>query len=471
MTKQISRRDFIRGLSAAGLAAAALPRSFAFAAGSCEEIDRVLVVLHLNGGVCNNSLLPPRESGVFEAYRSQYPTLHIPLAEQLPLTSTVGLHPAMAHIHSLYAGTAGLSNIGVAAFNQVGFLRSNGADATDRSHEIATQQHAAGSIIPGQGDGSGWIGRFAREYCANDYNLINLAGTARLTRADGVPVLSGRRLADFPAIDDGFSGSTFNNFRRDQVAAFNSAGGTNSHPAQLMFQATSESARAASAQISAIRTAYLNDPPPAGTYIDRPGESWNLNTKFQDAAALIRGSAQSRVKVITLELVGFDTHSGQGALVDGVYGSLFTLDHSYLGPQANLIDKVDRGIFGFFKDLARLRAAGHSIPEVVVLVTSEVGRSFENQDRVAGLPHFGTDHGQSGACLVIGSGIQSQVGCANYSASKFLNVPTYERWLRGEMDVRMVYRDIVENFLNRSGAAIFPGDYPTHYVAAGSIFA
>lgn len=468
----INRRIFLKGLGALGITSGILPRGYALAStNSCEAINRVLVVLHLSGGVCNQSLLPPRQDSVFEAYRAQYPTLHIPLSNQLQLTGSVGLHPAMSNLHQIFTGTAGLDGIGVAVFNQVGFLREDGSDATDRSHEIATQQHAAGSINPGQGDGSGWVGRFAQEYCANDYNIINLGGVARFSRAVDVPVLSGRTLADFPFVDDGMSGPIHNSFRRDQIEALNSARGTNSHPAQVMFQLTNQSSRAASEQMSAVRAAYLSDPAPAGTYIDRPNESWNLNSKFRDAAALIRGVAQSRVRVITLEMGLFDTHSGQGALVNGNYGSLFMANGSYLGPQAALIDKVDRGIAGFFKDLARMRAAGHSIPEVTLLVTSEVGRSFENQDRVAGSPHFGTDHGQAGACLVVGSRVQSQVGYANYTVSKFTAVPQYERWLKGEMDVRMIYRDIVENFLNRSGSVIFPGNYPTHYVAGGSIFA
>lgn len=469
--KSFTRREFLRGITAAGAAAAFIPRGYAFAGGAnCEAIDRVLVVLHLNGGVCNTSLLPPRDGAVFDAYRSQYPTLHIPLAQQLPLTPLVGLHPAMENLHKIYTGTAGLDGIGMAMFNQVGFLHANGADATDRSHEIAIQQHAAGNITPGQGDGSGWVGRFAQEYCTSDYNIINLGGISRFSRAADVPVLSGRRLADFPYVNDGFAGPTFNQFRRDMAVALNAGAATNSHPAQLMFRATSESAHGASERLGAIQAAYQADPPPPGTYLDRPGDLWNLNGKFKDVAALIRGIGQSRVRVVTLEVIGFDTHSGQGALLNGEYSSLPTANGSYLGPQADLIDKVDRGIYGFFRDLQRLRSAGHAIPEVVVLVTSEVGRSFENQDHLNGLPHFGTDHGQSGACLVVGSGVRNQVGYANYTTSKFTNVPQYERWLRGEMDVRMIYRDIVENYLNRNGSMIFPGNYPTQYVAGGSIF-
>ncbi len=485
--KQISRRTLLKGLGAMGATSAlGWSPSISFAqALSCENVNRVLIVLHASGGMCNNSLLPPRTSNAaYEAYLSQYPLLGLRENQQLAFGSSVlggaqfGLHPAFEEIHAIANGASGVPGIGAAFFNQVGFRNSAGGDVTDRSHEVATQQFAAGDPQPGAlasplASGSGWVGRFAQNYCSGAFNMVNLSGISRFSKAPDVGVLSGGSLEGFKYADDAgvYSSAHYigrNQFQRDMTHAFNFAGGVSMHPAQNMFHTMHESADQAVELLASTRQSYTA--PPSGTYTSYPGEHPRLHQQFKDAAALIRDHQNTRVRLIALRWGNFDTHSGAGSIQNGTYGPVFRdSDGRFLGPQASLLNSLARGIAGLFRDLHRLRMADSSIPEVVLLVTSEVGRTFENKDQANGVANHGTDHGQASASIVVGSGVRNLVH-ANYTPTMFTNPAPWSPWLTAQVDTRMIYRDIAERFMNRNGAPLFTGNYPTNYVQGGSIF-
>ncbi|MFM1847325.1 MAG: hypothetical protein RL417_799 [Pseudomonadota bacterium] len=70
---------------------------------------------------------------------------------------------------------------------------------------------------------------------------------------------------------------------------------------------------------------------------------------------------------------------------------------------------------------------------------------------------------------VVGAGVRNGIH-ANYTPEMYLPGPWSPNHLRAQFDVRMVYRDLLERFMNRSGAGLFPGEFPSTYVPGGSIF-
>jgi len=495
----ISRRSFLKGLGAAGVVGATHfgPGVSFVRASMCEGVDRILVVIHAFGGMDNINMLPPRGStgSVYEAYVTSNPTLGIRDHQQLVLPSSVagsatfGIHPALAEFASVASGTAGLpTGYGVAFFNQVGFRDSAGLDITNTSHDFATEQFAAGHPVPGAlpptvTAGSGWLGRFAEGYCNGLFNVINLDSAPRYTKGDGVTVLRGGGLAGFKYWDDRgiYGGSQYigrNQYQRDLLSEFNSLGATNMHAPQLMFRNTQESSDQAVALLQTTQLGY--SAPPAGTYQYFNGESASSPAldpfqQYKDVAACVKDFRNTRARVFTLRAGNFDTHSGAGSIQNGVYGPIFRATQpdgtpgSFLGPQAGLLHRLARGVVGMLRDIERFRAVDPAIPQVTVAIVTEVGRMMENRSMLGTAPNYGSDHGQAGACIVVGAGVRNGI-YAQYTPEMYLSGPWSPNHLRAQFDVRMVYRDLVERFMNRSGAGLFPGEYPTNYVAGGSIF-
>ena len=502
----IRRRDFLKGLGAASVIGVSgfTPRT-AFAGGfGCEAVDRILLVIHAAGGMNATAALPPTpSSSAYEGYLSRYPSLHIPGSRQLQFpsvfagTAGTGLHPALGEILSLTSGPTALAGIGAALFNRVGFRRAtDGADITSRSHEDATQQYGAGDPVPGVvPGGTGWVGRFARDYCNSpyNYNLINLGGVRRYSKATDVPVLTGGGLASFEhSVDDAdFSGTSyigFNHYRRDILRNINGAVPL-MHPAQEMFSSTQTSADEAANRLGSVRTQYeaLGKSVYPVSYSIKTTSSGaryaelHTHQPFMDAAALCYSWQETGTRVITLSHGNFDTHGfeggyenfdpdapysalAQGTVTDADYGSVT----AYLGPQANLLQQLANGIVGFFRDLDRMRnhpdpAKRRNVPEVVAIVMPEIGRSWQNT--------VGTDHGTAGGCWVIGNGVRNLVH-TNYDLAMFAAPPPTIQWLRAGLDPRVILSDVTGRFLGRNPADIFPGAFPIDgYVAGGSIFA
>jgi len=150
-----TRREFL----AAGLAySAGLPGLVGTVAGARAKnvnakdvrAKKILVVLHLEGGNDGlNTVVPCTE----KAYYKARPTLALPAGDLLLIDDgRLGLHPALAELHTYY------NQGNLAIFPSVGLCAQDAGGGLSRSHVRAAQiWHSAQPDIIGD---TGWLGRY-----------------------------------------------------------------------------------------------------------------------------------------------------------------------------------------------------------------------------------------------------------------------------------------------------------------------
>jgi|GEM_PF-6539314 len=440
-----SRRLFLKQMGIVGAAGMlSFGSGLSFAQSLCTTRRKILVVVNLLGGLHGLSLLPPRQ---LQEYYDKHPTVGI--KNPLALTPAVGLHPAMTNLHKIFGGE--LPGVGAVFFNQVGFLNPAGLDVNSRSHEVATNQYAAASVDPySPGNNSGWLGRYAALHCAGPsaaYSLVNMGGVARTFLGQGIAPVSAASLAEMVYADDSYStglvtggnSAAANRHVRHTINELLAASEDDSSGHQELYRITHEKADSAIDMLAAVRTAYAA--PPAGTYV----QGNPLNQRFMDSVALINSWDRTKVTLITLAQGGYDTHANQrnDDLVNG----------GFVGLARSLL-QLDQAIGGFFNDLKNRNL----LDNVVMLVVSEFGRTFENGNRDAsGTLIAGTDHGSGAPAVVIGKGVRRALGYLNYQGNLFTD--NRLMWLKTEVDVRSIYATLLEQHLGVSSAPLFTEPY------------
>ncbi len=129
-----TRRRFLQGLLVAGTACL-LPTTAAI------NQDKILVMIHLNGGNDGlNTVIPYRS----ELYRRLRPTLAVPTKEVLPLDNQLAFHPALEGLRELYEE------------GQLGVVLGVGYDNPNLSHFRSTEVWYSGGTEVTK---AGWIGR------------------------------------------------------------------------------------------------------------------------------------------------------------------------------------------------------------------------------------------------------------------------------------------------------------------------
>jgi uncharacterized protein (DUF1501 family) len=392
-----SRRRFLQTLAALSCSGA-LPLPLARLANARGLGDRVLLVVHLDGG-CDgiNTVIPHTDAAYFAAR----PTLAIPSGEMLPISASLGLHPAMTGLKAWYDRGK------VAVVNGVGY-----PDFV-LSHFAAEDIYWTASPEDPQQPG-GWLGRALDALPA----LATLSGACLENQP---PRSMAASTYTAPAIPDPqrylfqTPGNAYESAA--QLAAAQSIFGQGASGAAL-FDGLLAADLAALDSVDQVQAAVAAYESPLAYGEDDFSQALKL------AGQLIR--ADLGMRVLTTSLGGFDTHSNQAATMN------------------NLLGQFSDGVDKFMQDAA----AGGFADRIAILVWSEFGR------RVAENASGGTDHGTAAPMFLIGQGVRGGVYGAYPSLTEL-----DDGNLRMSTDFRSVYATALSDWLGLDPTAIMGRDW------------
>lgn len=363
--------------------------------------DKVLVVIHLNGGNDCLDTVVPYTNGLYYDFR---PTIKIDPEEVLPINEALGFHPSMAPIKHLWdAGQ-------VAVINGIGYPKP------DRSHFRSLDiWHTAEPTTIGR---EGWLGRAVRALDPQGDNVltgINFGrGLPRALGCPGVPVASVGNLETyglFPELQEERSRQmALDTFTR----LYGSAAGKDAVKS-VLGQTASYALKGA----DVLRTA-------PGKYASTVTYADNAFAKNIKSMAQVI-CADLGTRICYTQHSSFDTHSGE------------------LATHARLWDEVAGAMGSFMDDLEEHGRAD----DVAVLIFSEFGRRIRDNGS-------GTDHGSGGVAFVIGGAVQGGL----YGEYPSLKV---EDQLEGDLhynnDFRCTYSTLLEQWLGLQAAPMVNGQF------------
>jgi uncharacterized protein (DUF1501 family) len=364
--------------------------------------NKILVAVQLSGGNDGlNTLIPFTDPGYYR-FRS---SLAIPTSDILQLTDTLGLHPRLGGLKSLYD-----QNL-VAVVQGVGYPNPN------RSHfrSMDIWHTARPDII----ERTGWLGRYLDAcQCGQDQPLPAVSAGDQLNSM----FYADHTLVPAVATIGGFSLQTNSgdrNSRQLQIQTlrniYNQAGSWPAHEA-LMRQ-TALKALDGADQLAQAASSYQS---PVAYPDNNP-----LAVQLHMVAQIIAGNLGTRV--FSVQLGGFDTHAAQ------------------FNQQANLLGQLADALLAFEQDLAAMGKQD----DVVVMTFSEFGR------RVSQNGSNGTDHGTAEPMFVIGP----SVAAGFYGAYPNLEDLDDNGDLKFATDFRNVYAAVLRDHLGLDPTPVLAGSY------------
>lgn len=397
MSKDITRRDFLKSTAIIAVGAAAPPWLASIAKadmlklskGGVLDPDNILVVCQLSGGNDGlNTVIPYTDS----VYYSARPSLAVPEAKVLKLNESLGLHPNLGGFEKLFkAGKLALvQNVGYPNPNRSHF----------RSMEI---WQTANPDMPEQ---YGWLGKYLDDQLkvgsTNPVLALELGRTksaAFNSKVASVPCFAS--LADVKALVGDEDAERF--LREIQGMG----GGAD--------QASVRQATTAALDAMAELNASIDKHQSKFTYAnDAFGQG------FKQLAQLIATSPKTRV--LYFSGGGFDTHSRQAA------------DHE------RLLKGLGDAISTFMDEMEVLGKSN----KVTVMVFSEFGR------RVRENGSAGTDHGAAAPMFVVGGKVKGGL---------IGDKPDLQDLDRGDLkwrtDFRQVYATLLDEWMGAESAKIF----------------
>ncbi|MDH3593087.1 MAG: DUF1501 domain-containing protein, partial [Planctomycetota bacterium] len=283
------------------------------------------------------------------------------------------------------------------------------------------------------GDGRGWLGRFADVYCANPVEPLGVIAVGSGRRKDFESNLVAPLILDdvesFTVDLDAEFPDDFalrEKMVRDALAAAPAPVG---EPSQSLF----DTSGLAYELVDRVQqeTATWIDP---GTY---PGSV--TGRRMRTISQLVHAHDSFRTKVFYTGLGGFDTHSGQANRHDSLMGEL------------------DGALSAFAEDM---KAKG-KWDDCVVILISEFGR------RVAENGSAGTDHGNGGAFMVMGGAVKGKDTAGGMTGALVEADIADANTLPFRYDFRDVYSNVITNHLGVDPTPLFPD--PDYTPAVGDL--
>jgi len=400
MSHDVTRRDLLKkgGMIAVGLAAPAWLSSIARAdvikrgMGKNIDPDGILVVVQLTGGNDGlNTVVPFADPN----YYKLRPTLGIPADKALRLNATMGLHPSLTGLETLYKEGK------VAIIQGVGYPQANRSHF--KSMDIWHQASPDTSLA------RGWIGRHLDHVDPKKLNPVYALGLSndkpRALDSAKVSVPCFASLADIQAM--------VGDLESEQMLRDISSGAVNAD--QKVIQAANKSALDAMVELRDRLSKFT----PVGSY----GDS-TFGNGLKQVAQLVATSPNTRV--IYLSAGGFDTHAKQ------------LTDHE------KLMTGFNQAILAFQRELETIGKAD----KVTVLVFSEFGRrSYENASG-------GTDHGAAAPMFVIGKNVKGGF----YGKDPNLTDLT-DGDIKYGIDFRQVYATTLDQWMGGDSGAVLGGKF------------
>jgi uncharacterized protein (DUF1501 family) len=383
-----------RGLLVGGISCLFARRALASGELRADE-GPVLVLVQLTGGNDGLSTVVPLEDDVYGRARS---TTRIAASEALVLDERRGLHPALTRLRELHAKGA------------LALVEGVGYPAPRRSHfqslEVWHSAENAGRAS------EGWIGRLARAVWGEE--APRGSAVNRIVHVGPRPPF-----ALHSSLHPPVAFTAPNQYRRAGSAADLATldGLPDEGDSTLAFLRGVE--RDALSSSRAVREAVQRYEPRA----EYPAEPFGH--ELRAAAALIDGGLG--VRIVSLELDGFDTHAEQRRRHD------------------RLMATLDAALGAFLADLERSEAG----KEALVLVFSEFGRRVEENGS------GGTDHGCAAPLFVLGCKIRGGLYGQPSSLAELV-----EGDLAFTTDFRSVYATAIERCFGVPHERVLGERYP-----------
>ncbi len=441
----ITRRRFLQGLGAGGVALAAACGSSPASSGdgggtgvppTPRPADPVLVVVDLDGGNDWLNMMPPSGGANRTVYDAKRPTLGIPGSGLVDLGQGIGLNTDFHGMTDLHAA------------GRVAWIPGIGMNNPNLSHFVSIDLWGQGTAQP---NGSGWLGRFADS--AFDPRGDVLRG---ITVTNDLPVMLRGGTRSFVSItsSSGFVypawllsnriGAPYDpQLLEDQFAA--TVGAASGDPAsgpgwaaaassgKLFLDAQNGFGVNGTLPTRTPSVPYPGDSAYAGKKLDGSSLGSSLSNQLKLVAQMIASGLPG--EVFFTRLGGWDTHSNEA------------VDHP------NLMRTLGGSIKAFLDDLETgTTPSGKASDRVMVLGYSEFGRRVaENKG--------GTDHGTAGLAFCAGNAVTGGI----YGAYPDLGNLDANGNMKFTVDYRSLYATVLERWLGVAPAAtdaILGATYP-----------
>ncbi len=391
MSDFLTRRDLMKhgGMIAVGLAAPKWLSTIAEAdvlrisKGGKAASDTVLVVCQLSGGNDGLNTVVPYSDALYYKYR---PSLAHQENVVLKLNESLGFHPSMKGMHTLYKEGK------VAVVTNVGYPKPN------RSHFKSMDIWQSAS--PDDKMKHGWIGRHfdiaMKNQPPNPIVALGLSTEKPLSLVGenaSIPCF-----ASLTDVQNMLGDANSEKLLRD-IQGMDAMSGS---PTRVVQQANKSALDAMS-----ILSKQLSKFTPKQAYGDD-----NFGKGFKQISQLIGASPATRV--VYFSAGGFDTHSRQ------------------VDTHAKLLENFSNAVTSFQREMEALGKAD----KVVVLVFSEFGR------RVSENASQGTDHGAAAPMFLIGGKVKGGI-----HGSKPDLTDLQDGDLKYKIDFREVYASTLDNWV------------------------
>jgi uncharacterized protein (DUF1501 family) len=331
----MDRRQFLRLL-----AASALQPALAIRRAGAAAPNRLLVLLELKGGADDLAMFPPLAC---PAYRTLRPNIAIGPRGARPLSSSLGLHPALGALADSWER------------GELALVQNVGSPEPDLSHFCALQQWETGA----PNDPSATLGWVARSYAFNSDGNEDLVGVSFGLNSGPLrgPALRVLEFSGDVMVGQGpqdVSGCVDERREEREESAI-------AHLCRVMRDRDrAHDLAMTDARIPLVEPSFLDDP---------------LARVLRQVIALMQSPRPPTVYKLTVE--GFDTHTDQHP-------------------------RLEKLLFRLGSDLAAFRACLRALglwSRVMVATTSEFGRRVKENGA------HGTDHGTASTALVMSGDI------------------------------------------------------------------